>query len=116
MTKALFGDPLPGWLLDFRSSGLVARFAKYNNIINILPDALWAYSGIALIGTIWSGNTASQIQARVWLAVAWLVLLLSELLQFFNLSGGTFDLNDLLVIVLGGALASFIFRRSFLGR
>lgn len=96
---AIFGNPLPEWLLAARNSEL-ARTIAGNDFISLnLPDGLWAYAGIAFFCLLWRGyRTSVQI---TWLIVGVLIVAGSEAFQFFGLTEGTFDHEDVIAIALG---------------
>jgi len=57
-----------------------------------LPNGLWLFSAIILLGCIWKKNT---INFLVYTSIFWFGSILFEVLQKFGLIQGTFDYIDL---------------------
>lgn len=68
-----------------------------------VPDALWSYAFTSMIILLWLRKLN-----YFWLTTPLLTGLVLEILQFYNITSGTFDIIDLLCILLGYLLA-FIF-------
>ncbi len=74
-----------------------------------LPDGLWALSLCSLTGVIWRDRLTGA--SAPWLIASPLIAIGSEIGQGFGLVPGTFDVADLLALVVACALGS---RRLFL--
>ena len=70
-------------------------------IIYNLPDGLWIFSFINLMLIIWNGQ--SNINNLIWYIIPILVGLILEIFY------GTFDIIDVLFIILGGISSFYIF-------
>ena len=85
------------------------QWAEYS-----LPDGLWILSYTLLIGCIWNFDIR-----RCWLFITILpiIALVDEILQFYGLVPGTFDLLDLMFYSLGsfiGILIIIIIKQHYL--
>ena len=65
-----------------------------------IPDGLWTYAFTSTIISLWSHKLN-----YFWLVAPLFVGVILEILQFYNLIPGTFDLIDLICILLGYSLA-----------
>ncbi len=86
--STLLSVNLPGWLL----------FS--------LPDALWLYSLTVLLGLLWV-NAPTQ-DRYFFMALGPLLGIGSEILQFWNVLPGTFDIQDLGLLLIASILAFMI--------
>lgn len=95
------------WLGELRPFVLSIRpkCVLYDWLIYSLPDGLWLFSYVILIGAIWSFNMKGCILYSMPLIV---IALGSELLQVTGLVPGTFDWVDLLCYSLG-AICGFYY-------
>jgi len=88
--------------LDFivsliRGSFEELNFERMRYIIFSAPFGLWVISFCCFIGAIWhKDNSLSAIILRLFVPV---IAISSELLQFVGLLPGTYDINDLLVLI-----------------
>jgi hypothetical protein len=73
--------------------------------VDVLPDALWAYSLGAALGLVWLGG-APRTRA-LWLSAAGVVACLLELGQAVSLVPGTFDGFDLVAMAVGFAAGAW---------
>lgn len=73
---------------EFVNSGGIYGWVKY-----CLPDGLWLFAYMFLIGSIW-GDSKSW-RSYVFLYSLPIVALISEILQYFGLLPGTFDWMDI---------------------
>lgn len=71
-------------------------------VINSAPAGLWAFALTGGMSRLWRRNL--QIRAWVWIGIAALVGIASELLQISGYLPGTFDPIDLLAYVVGSLL------------
>ena len=71
-------------------------------IIFSLPDALWVFSFTSLMLIIWHGKFSYN--SIFWLLLAPIIGLFSELGQLVGIIPGTFDIIDLLLILLSAIL------------
>ena len=63
-----------------------------------LPDGLWTYAFTSSFIIIWGINNPVL---KYWLIIPFILSLVPEMLQLFNLFPGTFDLNDLIFMSIG---------------
>jgi len=81
-------------------------------IIYSLPDALWMMALITLILFIWDFKL--NVRSIPWIVSAILTGLTLEIFQGFHLIRGTFDINDLILIVIAAICPlSFTFIKQF---
>lgn len=71
-----------------------------------LPDGLWIFSYVCLMLCVWRKSISKQ--NIFWISIVPLVAVGSELLQFFGLVQGTFDLVDVLCYLIGFILPFLI--------
>ena len=62
------------------------------------PFGMWVVSFCCFIGAIWHKDIS--IEAIIWRLFAPAIAISSELLQFVGVIPGTFDTNDLLVLIV----------------
>lgn len=74
-----------------------------------LPDGLWIFSYVTLILYIWKNNITRQ--NAIWICITPLIIILVEIGQLFNITPGTFDLNDLTFYLLGATSPIFLFTK-----
>lgn len=72
-----------------------------------IPDGLWTLSYILLMDVIWSSNLKRQI---LFCSIIPVIGGISEILQYFNLLKGTFDIVDLLCYLVPYVLYLLILR------
>ena len=71
---------------------------KLEYFIYSTPFGMWVVSFCCFIGAIWHKD--SSIEAIIWRLFAPAIAISSELLQFVGVLPGTFDTNDLLVLIV----------------
>ena len=89
------------------SEGLNSDRMKY--IIFSAPYGLWVISFCCFIGAIWHKD--SSLSAIILRLIVPVIAVSSELLQFVGFLPGTFDINDLLVLIVStiiGLTISFL--------
>ena len=100
--------------LDFIVSSIRGSFEELNSyrmgyIIFSAPFGLWVISFCCFIGAIWhKDNSLPAIILRLFVPV---IAISSELLQFVGLLPGTYDTDDLLVLIFAtiiGLVISFL--------
>jgi len=96
-----------GWFEKFRLYSLIDflrnnEFLQKMNIPNwikySLPDALWLFSFIYVVLTLWSFQINRH--SIFWITLVPAIGLFSELGQLFGIIPGTFDVVDLFLLVL----------------
>ena len=100
--------------LDFIVSSIRGSFESLNSdrmkyIIFSAPYGLWVISFCCFIGAIWHKD--SSISAIILRLIVPVIAVSSELLQFVGFLPGTFDINDLLVLIVStiiGLTISFL--------
>lgn len=73
-----------------------------------LPDGLWLFSYIILMGAIWTFDMHKSLLCSVPLIV---IAIGSELLQLPHIVRGTFDIIDLLCYIAGGVIGFFYIKK-----
>lgn len=81
-----------------RSNQLLQNLTIPNWIKFSLPDALWLFSFNYILLTLWNFNLNRQ--SAFWLLLAPTIGLLSEIGQLIGVVPGTFDLVDLLLLLI----------------
>jgi hypothetical protein len=71
-------------------------------VIYSLPDALWMFSLVLVILMIW--NFQLNRQSISWIAIAVFTGILFEIFQMFHFLPGTFDVTDLLLMLISAIL------------
>ena len=74
-----------------------------NWILFSLPNALWLFSGLLVLDSIW-GNKSSASKL-VWFSAFWFIALGAEVGQALRIIPGTFDWQDIAIITLAGFCA-----------
>ena len=100
--------------LDFIVSSIRESFESLNSdrmkyIIFSAPYGLWVISFCCFIGAIWHKD--SSFSAIILRLIVPVIAVSSELLQFVGFLPGTFDINDLLVLIVStiiGLTISFL--------
>ena len=100
--------------LDFIVSSIRGTFESLNSdrmkyIIFSAPYGLWVISFCCFIGAIWHKD--SSLSAIILRLIVPVIAVSSELLQFVGFLPGTFDINDLLVLIVStiiGLTISFL--------
>ena len=83
---------------SIRRSSTFFNFHQDKYIIFSAPYGMWVISFCCFIGAIWHRD--SSFSAIIWRLLIPAIAISSELLQFVGLLPGTFDINDLLVLIL----------------
>ena len=100
--------------LDFIVSSIRGSFESLNSdrmkyFIFSAPYGLWVISFCCFIGAIWHKD--SSLSAIILRLIVPVIAVSSELLQFVGFLPGTFDINDLLVLIVStiiGLTISFL--------
>lgn len=79
-------------------------------LIYSLPDGLWLFSYILIMAALWSFDEKRTTLYSVPLVV---IAIGSELLQFFHLISGTFDVIDLLCYI-GASIFGFVYVKNII--
>ena len=84
----------------------------FSALVNSGPSGMWLLSGILLLRGLWFSEKKTQ---TVYILIFCLIAIFFEVGQHFGLILGTFDINDLLMMVsialLEGVVYKFITRR-----
>ncbi len=88
--------------LDFFVSSIRGSFSffsspKFKYVIFSAPYGLWLVSFCCFMGAIWHKDTS--VSAIIWRLLGPAIAISSELLQLVGLLPGTYDKNDLLVLI-----------------
>ena len=107
-TKAMVGALFLVWgsmiYLLFRSKSLdslracVGKWEIPDMVIYSLPDGLYCAAYILLIDAIWNNNNG--IIKYIFISLVPFATIISEILQYYGLVKGTFDIYDLLCYLL----------------
>ena len=76
----------------------ILNSSKLEYFIYSTPFGMWVVSFCCFIGAIWHKDIS--IEAIIWRLFAPAIAISSELLQFVGVIPGTFDTNDLLVLIV----------------
>ncbi len=80
----------------------VGQFNLPNWVLYSLPDALWVFSFTSCMLVIWKYKFS--VQSILWIFLAPIIGLLSEIGQAFHLVRGTFDYTDLILLLIASIL------------
>lgn len=106
------------WFFNLGLEDFIYRYRLYLSEIDFdwpiwlifsLPNVLWLISGILLFDAIWSNSGFKQ--PLIWVAIFCSIAIFAEIFQYFGIIPGTFDLLDLLPMVLIFLLYFFILLR-----
>ena len=97
--------------LDFIVSSIRGSFQGLNSdrmkyIIFSAPYGMWVISFCCFIGAIWHKD--NSLSAIIWRLFVPVIAISSELLQFVGLLPGTYDTNDLLVLIVSTIIGLII--------
>ena len=100
--------------LDFTVSAIRGSFESLNSdrmnyVIFSAPYGFWVISFCCFIGAIWHKD--SSLSAIILRLIVPVIAVSSELLQFLGFLPGTFDINDLFVLIVStiiGLTISFL--------
>jgi len=85
--SAPFSKQLPSWL------------------IYSAPNALWFFSGIIAFDIIWGKESQMKI---FWISLFFILAIGSEIAQAIDMISGTFDFQDLALMLIAGSLATLV--------
>ena len=94
---------------SIRGSSSVLNSHQMKYVIFSVPFGMWVISYCCFMGAIWHKD--SSVSAIIWRLFVPAIAISSELLQFLRLIPGTYDTNDLLVLILStiiGITISFL--------
>ena len=83
---------------SLRGSSSVLNSPQLKYIIFSAPYGMWVISFCCFIGAIWHND--SSLSAMIWRLLIPVIAISSELFQFVGLLPGTYDKNDLLVLIV----------------
>ena len=83
---------------SIRESSSVLNSPQMKYVVFSAPFGMWVISFCCFIGAIWHKD--SSVTAIIWRLFAPAIAISSELLQFVGVIPGTFDTNDLLVLIV----------------
>ena len=79
-------------------------------VLYSLPDGLWLFSFSSAIMVIWEREL--KLHAFIiWISMLILVVFL-EILQYYNIINGTFDIVDIIFFIFGAILPVWIFKKT----
>ncbi|TGK35899.1 hypothetical protein EHQ12_08540 [Leptospira gomenensis] len=96
---------LSSWILIFRETFRYLPMPDW--MIYNLPFALWMLSSMILIDSIWADSKSNWRYIYIWIIPT--IALGSEFFQFLGWIPGTFDLDDVLILLF---CAIFFIRRN----
>lgn len=76
-----------------------------------LPDGLWVYSYSSALIILWGDQ---YMNMKFWLIVTFLLSILIEIGQAFNLLPGTFDVIDILFCIIASSLSVILVKPKIL--
>ena len=79
----------------FAANNLISR-----QLLNFLPDGLWAYALASCILIVWDRQANF-----IWMTILGCLFIIFELLQWFHFVEGTGDIKDVLIYFFFGFLA-----------
>ncbi len=84
----------------------LSKYSQYipQWVVYCLPNALWVYSFSMYIEHVWRGEKIGKI----FVYCTYLLSLLLELLQYFQIISGTFSFGDLISILIACALSQVV--------
>ena len=82
---------------SIRGSSSVLNSHQMKYVVFSVPFGMWVISFCCFIGAIWHKD--SSVTAIIWRLFAPAIAISSELLQFLGLLPGTYDTNDLLMLI-----------------
>ena len=83
---------------SIRGSSSVLNSHQMKYVIFSAPFGMWVISFCCFIGAIWHNDRS--VAAIIWRLFVPAIAISSELLQFVGLLPGTYDTNDLLVLIV----------------
>ena len=83
---------------SLRGSSSVLNSPQLKYVIFSAPYGMWVISFCCFIGAIWHND--SSVSAMIWRLLVPAIAIISELFQFVGLLQGTYDKNDLLVLIV----------------
>ena len=97
--------------LDFIISSIRGSFSELNSyrmkyFIFSAPYGMWVISFCCFIGAIWHKDYS--FSAIIWRLFIPAIAISSELLQFLGLLPGTYDTNDLLILIISTIIGIII--------
>jgi len=75
-------------------------------LIYSLPDGMWMFAVMCV--QLWIWGAVFNKYTALWMTIVYIICLANEGLQLIGYSPGTFDVNDLLFMVVGGLLPIMI--------
>jgi hypothetical protein len=98
--------------VDFiREFSVSSRYLIPKWLIYSLPDGLWIYSLTSTFLIIWRKN---EKKVKLWLIIPLVFGILVEVLQGFNMFHGTFDILDLILLIIGFISSIILLKKKFL--
>ena len=83
---------------SIRGSSSVLNLKQMKYVIFSAPFGMWVLSFCCFIGAIWHKD--NSVEAIIWRLFIPFIAISSELLQLLGLLPGTYDKNDLLVLIV----------------
>lgn len=100
--------------IEFNSIRTIANNVYLPNFLKYsLTDAFWMYSLSFLLFYIWRDNNCLQKKITIFNI---LIAITFEILQLIHIISGTFDLIDILMMVIAIAISKYMFNNIMKGR
>jgi hypothetical protein len=93
-------------IYSIRKNTLPLKSKLPNWFLFSLPDGLWIFSYVSLILLVWDNKLNNS--SIFWILIIPGLAVLSEILQFFDICSGTFDVMDL-IFYISGLLTPLLF-------
>jgi len=87
-----------------------SNYHLYDWFLFSLPDGLWLFSYVSLMLFIWKGEI--MLKNILWISIVPTIALASEIGQSLNIIPGTYDVNDMIMYIIGAILPLIIYNKS----
>ena len=96
-----------GGLIDSLRTLAPAGLAPMRNQV---PDGLWVFAGTTLMLSVWAGKPSG---AQLWILCPLFFGIAGELGQYINVVPGTFDMSDIVSMLIGYILGHGVSTKRF---